>query len=125
MMQATANATQELVLYGAIQVTDLDTFNARGVPVEDDGSWIALRDNPEDAVKRAAQDLPTGEDLKKLLLIYTVRFTDYGVSHYFRQDILTKKPYYGSYRFYASLPLCATSEGGDLHMVGDVLHKVI
>ena len=90
MMEASATATERLVLYGAMKVADFDGLNSLGrIPVKD-GSWIPLRENPEAAMDRAAKDLPDGEDPRLVLILYRVRFTGHGVSHYSEKSILWK-----------------------------------
>jgi hypothetical protein len=106
-----------------MKVADVDDLmSLGGIPVKD-GWWIPLRENPEAAMARAAEDLPEGEDPKLLLILYKVRFTEHGVSHYVKKNILWRHG--GGYRFYASLPRCTTSQSGDLlHKLDDDLWMV-
>ena len=123
MMEASATTTQGLVLYGAMQVADVQGLMSLGGISVKDGSWIPLRENPEAAMARAAEDLPEGADRKVSLILYGVRFTDHGVSHYFKENILWKHG--GGYRFYANLPRLTTSQSGEvLHELDDDLQMV-
>jgi hypothetical protein len=112
MMEASATTTQGLVSYGAMKVANVHGLMSLGGISVEDGSWIPLRENPEEAMARAVKNLPEGADPRVSLILYEVRFRDHGVSHYFKENILWKHA--GGYRFYANLPQLTTSQSGEV-----------
>ena len=116
-----ADTAPGLVVYGFIRGTDLPACESLGgISVSLGGeSWIALRGTHSDALDRASWNLSEGENPKTSLIVYTVRFTDLGVSHYFKENTLSKHG--GGYRVYDDLAFRTISQSGEeLHHSTDI-----
>jgi hypothetical protein len=116
-----ADTAPGLVVYGSIRGTDLpDCLSLKAMSKSLGGeSWIQLRETHLGALNRASWNLSEDENPKTTLVVYTVRFTDLGVSHYFKENILTKHA--GGYRFYNDLAFRTVSQNGeDLHHIHDI-----